>query len=131
MGVTKSYKFIWFGDMHETKPYEFIWFGRRLFRTHRYGCGGLCPVWRALASAPCCIGVGMGFMGFHSSFVLVRRTPCHFSETLWSYVAAVWLAFVFFHSWFDRWAVLRGSGAASSGHFRPNLGGLGGPGPEL
>ena len=41
-------------------------------------------------------------------------------------VAAVWLAFIIFNSRFDRWAVLGGSGAASSGHFRPILGGPGG-----
>ncbi len=38
---------------------------------------------------------------------------------LFKYVAAVWLAFIIFNWWFDRWAVLGGSGAASSGHFRP------------
>ncbi len=43
-------------------------------------------------------------------------------------VAAVWLALIIFNTWFDRWVVLAGSGAASSGHFRPILGGPGGPG---
>ena len=52
-------------------------------------------------------------------------------ETKVIIVAAVWLAFIIFNSWFDRWAVLGGSGAASSGHFRPILGGPGGSGPEL
>ncbi len=44
------------------------------------------------------------------------------------YVAAVWSAFIILNSRFDRWVVLGGSGAASSGHFRPILGGPGGPG---
>ncbi len=42
------------------------------------------------------------------------------------FVAAVWLAFIIFESRFDRWAVLGWSGAASSAHFRPILGGPGG-----
>ncbi len=43
-------------------------------------------------------------------------------------VAAVWLAFIISNLRFDRGAGLGGSGAASSGHFRPILGGPGGPG---
>ncbi len=37
-------------------------------------------------------------------------------------VAAVWLAFIIFNSRFDRWAVLGGSRAANSVHFRPAFG---------
>ncbi len=45
--------------------------------------------------------------------------------------ADFWTVFCICYSRFDRWVVLVGSGAASSGHFRAILGGPGGSGPEL